>query len=407
MDSSAAGSYVIPYEIRTNEIVGIANITALDAKTHNASLYGDNVAGATLQLNANVVVTDNSGQQYTYWAQNVQDFVTSVPVVSVGDSLWNNTDLVGYMDNQSVTSSNFENGGFVSATNTNGTITYNYQYSTTNASYSLPYNSALLMNESVNPNVGVLLQMGIRVLGNGSAVVPVQHTYWYDNITIHDPSVNSAYFEVSGNDTTPLGSYYNAELVFAGEGNGESANFIQTDALLGLFHQNDTNGSLISFPSYYSFGGDTGEAASNLNVAYSNGIAQVSVGNPNYVYLGNASLALNPDFTVRSLGGQTSFNFSTTTGTVSVSTVSSPVTSNNNSMSALIAGAIIIVIVIAFMGAIVTSRRRRGQQLPQQIFSSSLPTSPRFCSNCGSVLQQDALFCGNCGKPLESSGNFT
>ena len=127
-DSSAAGSYVTPYEVRTNEIVGIANITALDAQTLNASLYGDNVAGVTLQLNANVVVTDNSGQQYTYWAQNVQDFVTSVPVVSVGDNLWNNSDLVGYMDNQSVTSSNFDNGGFVSASNTNGTITYNYQY---------------------------------------------------------------------------------------------------------------------------------------------------------------------------------------------------------------------------------------------------------------------------------------
>ena len=59
-------------------------------------------------------------------------------------------------------------------------------------------------------------------------------------------------------------------------------------SMLGLYYLNDTQ--FVPFPSYYSFGGDTGETADDLHVNYlGNGTASVSLGTPNYVYLGEES----------------------------------------------------------------------------------------------------------------------
>ena len=227
---------VTPYEIRTNEIVGVANISAFQVDTPNAASFGDHVTGATLQLNALLVVTDNgSSAQKVYWAQNVPDFVTAASQVSIGDEIWNNTDLTGYMSNQTVTSPNFQNGGFVypsGAGNSSGSQ-YLYAYSLNNASYNLPLNFGLLVNETTLPHTGVMVQFGYRVLSNGSATNSA--TNWFDNVTIHDPNVQTWYFDVSGNSTTPVGNYFDAELVFAGEGNLESAYFTQLTQLSDCF----------------------------------------------------------------------------------------------------------------------------------------------------------------------------
>src|SRR5579872_7324605 len=144
------------------------------------------------------------------------------------------------------------------------------------------------MNESVVQGTGVLLQVGAQIVANGSQTTP-QPVNWYDNITIHDPGVSSAYFYTAGNDSTPIGSYYDTEFVFGGEGNLEATQFTQMNSTLGLYYLNETSGQLTDFPSYYSFGGDTGEAAYNLHVALAgNGVAQITPGTPDYVYLSAA-----------------------------------------------------------------------------------------------------------------------
>ena len=302
---------VASYEIRTNQIVGVANISSLQVDTVDAPQYGDSVTGVTLQLNALLVVNDNgSASQEVYWVQNVPDFVTGASQASFGDEIWNNTDLTGYLSNQSITSTNSQNGGFVYPGGNGNTAVYNYN--SNNLTYALPLNFGLLMRETVLPNMGVLVQLGYHTLSNGLPEFS-STTNWFDNVTIHDTSVQTAYFDVSGNSTTPIGLLLDAELVFAGEGNGESAYFTQLNATLGLFYQNRTTGFLSSFPTYYDFSGDTGEAADYLVVNYANGIANIETGaNPNYVYLGNASLFLNPNsLTFSSL----ETNQTTTTGT--------------------------------------------------------------------------------------------
>ena len=145
------------------------------------------------------------------------------------------------------------------------------------------------MNESLVPNRGVVLQMGTQILRNNSlTATPIK---WFDNITIHDASIQSVGFLTSGNDSTPTGYFYDTELVFGGEANGESTSFRQMDASLGLFYLNGSR--LVSFPSLYSFGGDTLESASNLLMTYTgDGYPKVSVGAPVYQYLGRASSGL-------------------------------------------------------------------------------------------------------------------
>ena len=157
---------------------------------------------------------------------------------------------------------------------------------------------------------------------------------------------------MNGNATTPIGSFYDSELVFAGEGNLETTSLVDMSTSLGLFFQNQTTGALSSFPSYYSFGGDTGEAVSNLAVSYSNGIAYVQVGNPNYVYLGNASLTLRSDF---KLPGSV---FSTPATTQSMSSSRGSIVSGISNDLLLFGGAIAVVSVVAVV-ALPTIRRRK------------------------------------------------
>jgi len=314
--SNSSGK-VSSYEVRTSQLVGTAKIASLQVNTANASLYGVNTSGASLQLNAMLVVNDSgASSQKVYWVQNVPDFVTAASKVSFGDEIWNNTDNAGFLSNQTITSTNFQNGGFVYQSGRSGQSggPNLYSFVMNNASYSLPLGFGLLMKAAVLPRTGVLVQLGYRLLSNGSAVS--SPTNWFDNVTVVDPSAQTAYFDITGNSTTPTGHYYDAELVFAGEGNLEPAYFTQLNATLGLFYQSRTNGALSSFPTYYGFSGDTGEAASNLVVTYTNGLAHLSPGDtPNYAYLGSASLTLDPG----SLTITPPTTIQTTTTTTSVS----------------------------------------------------------------------------------------
>jgi hypothetical protein len=293
--SNSSGT-VTSYEVKTSQIVGLAKISSLQVNTPDAYSYGVLATGATLQLNAMLVVNDNgSSAQKVYWVQNVPDFVTAASQVSFGDEIWNSTDTSGYLSNQTVTSTNLQNGGAIYSAGGPGVpgSPFVYNYDGNNQTYNLPLDFAILMKATVLPGAGVVVQLGYRLLSNGSAVA--FPTNWFDNVTIHDSRVQTAYFDVTGNATTPDGHYFDAELVFAGEGNFESAHFAQLNATLGLFYQN-ANGQLSSYPTYYGFSGDTGESADDLVVTYVNGIAQVASGaNPNYSYLGSGSLVLDPN----------------------------------------------------------------------------------------------------------------
>jgi thermopsin len=228
------------------------------------------------------------------------------------------------------------------------------------------------MRETVSQAQGVLVQMGLQVLENGTVgAAPVD---WFDNATIHDSGVQDAYFLVSGNETTPNGYFYDAELVFGGEGYGESTFFSQMNASLGLFYAGQSNENFIVFPSYFSFGGDTGEAADNLRATSSgNGFSQVSVGIPDYVYLGRAigSFTLvTPTITTSSTSSSTSVSSTTSSIMTRTSTDSGSsgggLTTSTTGTFDRVGVVLVVFLIIVFLIAIVARHqsRRKSRTLP-------------------------------------------
>ncbi len=307
---------ILPYAVNSTDVVGLASVSALEA--YNASGWSDqsNPSGTTLQLNTILVVNEADGKSQVYWCQNTPDFVTASSVVAMSDNLWNFS-TTGVLSNASVTSQGDE--GTVSTYQQNGTQYY-YNYEGDNATYTLPLGMAVMINATTEPGTGVLVQFGERSTGGGH---DASVGGWFDNVTIHDSGAKSAYFLTDGNATTPAGLFYDTELVWAGENNGESTNFTQMNSTLGLFYANGDSSTLSPFPSYFSFGYDIAEGADNLKMSYlGNGEARAATGTPSYAYLGAAS------GTYPSLAVEASLGFpgvrvtTTTTGTTSSSTTS-------------------------------------------------------------------------------------
>ena len=353
---------VVPYSVSTYQVVGFANITSMQALNSTASAVNVTASRATLQLNSMIVVTDSNDSRQVYWAQDTPDFVTKASQMAYADNVWNLTDSRYFLSNQSITS---QSGGYVSVANLSGITQSTYGYESSNTTYIFPLDLELAMNASSIGGQGVLLQMGLQFLKNGSSFsgTPIN---WFDNITIHDPNVQNVSFIVSGNDSTPVGSFYDAELVFCGEGNGESTNFTQMAASLGLFYRNNS-GLVSAFPSYYSFGGDTLESADNLHVTYlGNGIAQVSVGIPNYVYLEQTvSNATSTSITGSQTIIQTNTSETSTRSGTSFSTTftsSTASSSANNPTGNLVLNVeIAAIVVIAFAMLLVYLIHKRSQ----------------------------------------------
>ncbi len=279
-----------PYSTASTDVVGLASISSMDAYNSTAGISGSNPSGMTIQLNSVLVVNEEGGGSQVYWCQNTPDFVTAASTVAMADNLWNFSSS-GFLSNETVTSEG--QAGTVSTYQQDGATQYYYGYFGTNSSYFLPLGMTLYINATEEPGVGVLVQFGEHSTGAGSDKSITGG--WFDNVTIHDPTATSAYFLTTGNATTPDGLYYDTELVFAGEENGESTSFSLMSSGLGLFYANGTSSTLRPFPSYFSFGYDTEEAADDLRMAYQgSGIVQVSVGTPNYDYLGTASGVYTP-----------------------------------------------------------------------------------------------------------------
>jgi thermopsin len=308
-----ASGNAVPYQVESDQVVGIADISAMQAYNSTAASDQSNLSGATLQLNSVLVVNELGGQQQVYWAQNTPDFVTAASQIAYGDNVWNFS-VSGFLSNSTVTSAD---GGSVASAGPGVAGDY-YSQEINNSTYSFPLVLALLMNETAMPGQGVVIQMGAQILENGTG--PTTSVNWFDSITINDPAVQNAYFLVSGNQTAPNGLYYDTELVLGGENNGEATDFTQMSASLGLFYDNASSGVLDSFPSLYSFGGDTAEAADNLQVSYSgNGFAQVGTGTPDYVYLGQASGTLSLPLSISEFNSSSSSASSSSVQTSSAS----------------------------------------------------------------------------------------
>jgi len=270
------------YQIKTDEVVGIANISAIKAYNatppKNVSKYG-----ASLQLNVVMSGYNSQGKKLTYWLQDIVDFNTSDNNFYLVDNIWNSslpranmTEVIGR--------------GNLSASNytTYNQKVYVYSYLKYYMNYSLPLSVRLIIKANGNE-----ISFGYQILKNDFCSfypnsftcqyeylnATPQSTIFYDNVTI--PNLNNYSILVTPYYYTPStltnsSNYYDAELIFGGESNGEFTTFSSMNATLNLYY--NKNRTLEEFPSYYSFGRDTAESVYNLNTLIMNGTGRVEIG---------------------------------------------------------------------------------------------------------------------------------
>jgi Thermopsin len=320
------------YAVRSTDLVGVAGISAIQALNTTAEeLAQVPQTSLSLQLNSVLVVNEAGGDSQVYWIQNTPVLNTAATQLQLSDNIWNFSQS-GFLSSSTITS---QGGlGTVYSYRQDGVKQYYYDYEGNNATYTLPLGLVLLINATVTPGTGVLVQLGAKTVQGTGLATQVSNS-WFDNVTIHDPTVQSSYFLTSGNDTTPNGLYYDTEFAFAGDANGESTNFPVMNSGLGLFYTNGSaSQSLTPFPSYFNFGFDTQEGADNLKVTYTgNGLVQVGVGTPDFAYLGQATGSYSLNSVEDRLGISTGVSTSSTSSTTSSSTTSSSNSSQTSSSS--------------------------------------------------------------------------
>lgn len=259
----------IPYQIKTDLVEGTATITSIHAYNATPTPKASK-DGASLQLNVMMRVLSGS-KTYVYWLQNVASFTTSNKYVKLVDNIWNNT-IIG----ANVSKSLLSGRGSVAVSTQNSipdhpkNQTY-YGYTTSEFNYNATF--------VFTPIIKVWLRQGFPVVS--FAYYGKNSTAYYDNVTLSIPA-DDAYLLVTPYYLTPgnsnsSGVWYDSELVFGGQTNYELTTFTDLNATLWMYY-ND-RGTMRPFPSLYTFGKDTAEAATNLNVTPTKGGALVRVGN--------------------------------------------------------------------------------------------------------------------------------
>lgn len=318
--TNSAGA-VHAYEVLTDGVTGIANITSLGAYNPSPP-KGVDQHGSGLQLNVVLGVNTTRGE-FVYWLQNFLSFHSDTNLLYYVVNVWNMTAPSANMNSAYISGAgrvyNYSSGTTFYASGTNY------------ISYSLPYQVSMPITVSQTSD-GAVVNFGYQVTESGSPI-PVATTVTYDTVTITEPaSVTKASIVIDGFKTNPAGLYYDAEFVFGGEGSGEHTSFTSMDATLNMIYQY-SRGSFLQPRSLYEFGGNTGEAADNLQTQQSKGHFLVSTGaadfQRNYVLPGGVLIPLTLSYTVVGGAGSasppgftyTSWGFTSTAALTSSPTV--------------------------------------------------------------------------------------
>lgn len=257
---------LVPYQISTSGVVGNANISDIRARDFNLS-DNNSAFGASMQLNVEMN-TKMNGKSRVFWLQNVVDFNTSQKSYYLVSNIWNNTYPAADMSNGTVVGK----GNVTVCAVCGNQAFYAYSYPEYFFNYSLPVDIKLVIIENQTDN-GTVVSFGYQILKNGSA--GTGPLVFYDR-TLFPGAINSSILITPFYFTPDLGNlsgnYYDAELVFGGESGGAQSYFNSLAATAWIYYYQ--NGTLVPFPSAYTFGEDTAETAANLKTVasgYGNG----------------------------------------------------------------------------------------------------------------------------------------
>ncbi|MGC8597645.1 MAG: thermopsin family protease, partial [Thermocladium sp.] len=154
------------YPINTTSVLGFFNLTDIYAITPHApnstGISGE--SGASIELNAVLTVELEGGRSQQYWLQDIVQMSTAIFKASLIDNIWNFTSPSSNMNNEYV-----EGAGHVYEALGQYSNRYYYAYDIPNALvYYFPFAGYLIINESVEPGLGVIVYFGYAKAGSTS-----------------------------------------------------------------------------------------------------------------------------------------------------------------------------------------------------------------------------------------------
>ena len=274
-------SYVLqPCTVSTTAVQGEANIASLSAFAIEIYAYNNFSCNqcAALQLNLNLVVQTGHGEQ-VFWVQNVVSFqdTSKHSLFALADIVFNLT-----KPDSNISSRVYGAGSVQPLFNIRTVYGFGEPAQISQVKFGFPLH--------------IKLETSVQVLSNQSSV----KLSFYDDL-LGNKTFDTAYFSISGvhaasfvvspYELIPYGNKsldgnYDAELVWAGYCSGETAKFVIMDSSLSLIYLNSKN-ILVPFPSYYTYGSDSGEKAINLEVLPTQEGARVTIGANNNSLLKN------------------------------------------------------------------------------------------------------------------------
>ncbi|MCG2872219.1 MAG: thermopsin [Sulfolobales archaeon] len=251
----AEGNTVQPYVEKAKAVIGVVKINEL-AAFNSTPPAGVDKYGASIQLNVVLQVNTVTGSQQL-WLQNIIDIYTNNYTAYIENNVWNDTSSISLLHNVT-------GNGKINVSSRGMYYGYATRYFNLSPS-SIIY---LIINTSYTPQ-GPIIRFGYA---NGSGQV-----VWYDNVTARISGTLSAYILIDGFNLTEGLSPYDAELVVAGESNGEATFFALTNVELAMFYQLP-NGQWAPPKYLLPFGVHTEEAADDLYTAPYEGVYLVKPG---------------------------------------------------------------------------------------------------------------------------------
>lgn len=241
------------YKYNTTSFTGEVNLTDLSTYSSSSSIQCCRNT-MTFQLNLNMKFTDG-GNTYVYWAQDVMFYNTSSNKVVFLDNIWNLSNRCKTLQPNSVLGN-----GTCSADN--------------NMSYYYDCSLPSLSNQLAEKVPGkFFMRINVTTYNDQPHLVFMymfDHPWVaYDNVTfpfVHNLS-SKPVFCVDGYNYEPdTYSFYDAELIMGGPGNGSKTMNLGSSLSLSLDFWNGHNYEAI--PNAYNFGSDTAEGITNTVASF-------------------------------------------------------------------------------------------------------------------------------------------
>jgi thermopsin len=260
--SEGAGGAVVPTILNTTSL--FAQVNTQGSGIVPQDLFDSSPDSFGIQLNAvqtNVTLFGQPG--YSFWTQNVVLFYAQAGFMILITNVWN------FSGGPITQNAIYAHGPY--GTDIAGTLGYYYSELVVPFPVVSPFNLSLWMNSSL---VGGRDAVNFTVAVNGTNenfVAPYDYLVFNSTNATSLPLSAPSNYTANGYSYNPLGLTNDFEVIMGGPDGGSQADIGSADATMALSFWNATAGSYQTVPSAFSYGGETGETVSGVNVAWASG----------------------------------------------------------------------------------------------------------------------------------------